>query len=115
MHILYATHGYKPAFRLGGPIHSVSALAERMVRRGHKVTVFATNSNLDQELDVPVDQPVPVEGVDVWYFEKRDFLRKYASWLPYLSQSIGYLYAPQLPKALGAILPSVDVVHTQIP
>jgi len=55
LHILYAVHGYKPAYRVGGPILSVSAAAETLVRKGHQVTVFTTNSNLDEDLDVPVD------------------------------------------------------------
>src|SRR5436853_264427 len=25
MHVLYAVHGYKPAYRIGGPIHSLAA------------------------------------------------------------------------------------------
>ena len=77
MHILYVTHGYKPAYRIGGPIWSVSAVAEGMVARGHRVTVFTTNSNLDEDLDVPVDRPVLVDGVEVWYFRRRDPIKKY--------------------------------------
>ena len=51
MEILYAVHGYKPAYRIGGPIISVSAKAEHLVRhKGHEVTVFTTNCNLDQDL-----------------------------------------------------------------
>jgi len=45
-----------PAYRLGGPIHSVSSAAESLVRKGHDVIVFATNSNLDEDLDVATDQ-----------------------------------------------------------
>ena len=56
MHILYVAHGYKPAYRLGGPVWSISALAEGMVARGHEVTVFAPNGNVDEDLDVPVGQ-----------------------------------------------------------
>lgn len=115
MHILYVVHGYKPAFRFGGPIWSVCAVAEEMVARGHRVTVFATNSNLNEDLDVPVDQPIQVDGVEVWYFKHLDLMRKYFWWLPYLSQSMGYLYAPAMRRAIIEILPSVDLVHTQMP
>ena len=45
MRILFAVHGYKPAWRVGGPILSVSWLAEALVRRGHEVTVFTSDSN----------------------------------------------------------------------
>jgi glycosyltransferase involved in cell wall biosynthesis len=115
MHILYVTHGYKPAYRIGGPIWSVSSVAEGMVERGHRVTVFATNSNLDEDLDVPVDQPVLVDGVEVWYFRRRDLIKKYFWWSKYVSQSMGYLVAPALAPAMRKLLPSVDLVHTQMP
>ncbi len=115
MHILYVTHGYKPAYRIGGPIWSVSAVAEGMVARGHRVTVFTTNSNLDEDLDVPVDRPVLVDGVEVWYFRRRDPIKKYFWWSKYASQSMGFLVAPALAPSMRNLLPSVDIVHTQMP
>ena len=69
MKILFVVHGYKPAWRVGGPIVSVSALAEHLAKRGHEVTVFTTNMNLDQKLDVPLKTPIRIEGVDVYYFQ----------------------------------------------
>lgn len=115
MHILYVTHGYKPAYRLGGPIWSVSALAEGMVSRGHEVTVFATTSNADQELDVPTDRPVLVDGVTVRYFRREEPFKRYLPWFKYLSQSIGFLYTPDLGPVMRALLPQIDIVHTQMP
>ena len=81
MHILYVAHGYKPAYRLGGPIWSISALAEGMAARGHQITVFATNGDADQDLDVPTDRPVMVDGVSVRYFRRREPFREYVPWL----------------------------------
>lgn len=115
LHILFAVHGYKPADRIGGPIHSVSALAESLVSRGHRVSVFTSNSNLDEDLDVPVDVPVDVEGVTVWYFRREEPLQRWFPWLPYLSQSMGLLYAPAMRDELDRIVPTVDVVHTHMP
>ena len=115
MKILYAVHGYKPAYRLGGPIHTVSALAERLVRLGHEVIVFTTNSNLDEDLDVPTDQPIDVEGVQVWYFKHEEPIKRWLPFIPYLAKSIGFLYAPAMRAQLDRIVPSVDLVHTQMP
>jgi glycosyltransferase involved in cell wall biosynthesis len=115
MHILYAVHGYKPAYRIGGPIISVSAKAEMLVKKGHKVTVFTTNSNLDEDLDVPTDQAVNVNGVDVWYFKRDTPLKKWLPFIPYVSKSMGYLYAPRMRSALDELVPNVDVVHTHLP
>lgn len=115
MRILFTTHGYKPAYRLGGPIISVSAVAERFVRRGHEVIVFTSNSNLDEDLDVPLNWPTDVEGVEVWYFARDEFIRRWFGFFPYLSKSSGFVYAPQMAAALEGIAPTVDVIHTHIP
>ena len=115
MKVLFATHGYKPAYRVGGPILSVSALAETLVRKGHEVTVFTTNSNLDEDLDVPLDRPTDVDGVEVWYFERKDRLQRALPWIPYLSKSMGFLYTPAMVPRLDERLPGVDAVHTHIP
>src|SRR3954467_11528311 len=115
MRILYVTPGYKPAYRLGGPIWSISALAEGMVARGHDVTVFAPNGNLDEDLDVPTDRAVCVDGVTVRYFRREEPFKHYVPWIKYLSQSIGYLYTPDLLPVLRPMLRSFDIVHTQMP
>ena len=115
MKILYAVLGYKPAYRVGGPIHTVSAAAERLVRKGHEVVVFTTNSNLDEDLDVPTNQPIDVDGVQVWYFKHEEPIQKWLPFIPYLSKSIGFLYAPAMRAQLDRTVPSVDVVHTHMP
>jgi glycosyltransferase involved in cell wall biosynthesis len=115
MRILYAAPGYKPAYRIGGPIVSIAKAAEGLVRHGHEVTVFATNCNLDQDLDVPVDQPIDVEGVRVWYFRREEPVKRFLHFVPYLSRSMGVLYAPQMRREIDRQVPSQDVVHTQLP
>jgi glycosyltransferase involved in cell wall biosynthesis len=115
MNILFATHGYKPAFRIGGPIISIAKLAENLVRRGHKVVVFTSNSNLDEDLDVPMNQSVMVDGVEVWYFQYRDPIKKYFPFIPYFSQSAGYYYIPELRGILAQRIREFDIVHTHVP
>lgn len=115
MRILYAGTGYKPAYRLGGPIVSVSATAETLVRKGHQVTVVTTTANNDQDLDVPTGVPVDVEGVEVWYFPRREPLQKLLPFVPYLSRSIGFMYSPEMREALDRLVPAIDIVHTQGP
>ena len=100
MRILFSALGYKPAYRIGGPVVVVTALAENLVKRGHQVVVFTSNSNLDEDLEVPMNQPVMVDGVEVWYFEHKEPLKKYLPFVPYISQSVGYLYLPLLQKCL---------------
>lgn len=115
LRILYAVHGYKPAYRLGGPILSVSAAAETLVRKGHHVIVFTTNSNLDEDLNAPLDQPVMVDGVQVWYFRREEPIQRWLPFVPYLSKSMGFLYAPKMATQLNQLVPGIDVVHTHMP
>lgn len=115
MKILFSVHGYKPAWRIGGPIVSVSSLAETLVANGHEVTVFTTNSNQDEELDVPTDRIVDVQGVQVRYFQRKELLKRYLPNVKYLSQSIGTLYTPEMPAALAEIASKVDLMHTHMP
>ena len=115
MRILFTVHGYKPAYRLGGPILIVSTLAEKLVNKGHKVIVFASNSNLEEDLDVPVNQPVEVDGVEVWYFSRKDFFKRWLPFIPYLSISIGFMYNPLISRQLDRLLPGIDVVNTHNP
>jgi glycosyltransferase involved in cell wall biosynthesis len=114
--ILFVVHGYKPAYKIGGPIHSVSALAESLVSQGHKVIVFTTDSNQDEKLNVLKNRPLLVDGVEVWYFETQNFFQnKMFKLIPYLSKSIGYLYSPIMKKKLNEIIPNIDIVHTHLP
>ena len=115
MRILYAALGYKPAWRIGGPVVSVSETAEALVRKGHRVTVFCSTANLDEELAVPTDRPVDVDGVEVWYFRRREPIRAWLPFAPYLARSIGFMYCPEMRGALARVVPSVDVVHIQAP
>ena len=115
MNILYAVHGYKPAYRIGGPVISVSAAAETLAKKGHRVTVFTTSSNLDAELDVPYDRPVDVDGVEVWYFRREEPLQKWLPFVPYLSRSMGFLYCPAMKGELERVMPRIDVVDTHMP
>ncbi len=115
MHILYATQGYKPAYRVGGPILSVSAAAEELVRRGHRVSVVTAAADLDQPLDVPLNQAVNVEGVEVWYFQPDTRLQRALPFIPYLSQSAGFLYSRLMRAAVERLVPEVEIVHTHVP
>src|SRR5215467_13629507 len=115
LRILYTVHGYKPAYRIGGPVLSVSAVAENFVKKGHRVTVLTTNSNLDQELDVPVNRAVDVSGVEVWYFRREDPFKRWLPFFTYMSKSVGFLYAPDMGQHLTSVTRKFDLVHTHLP
>lgn len=75
MHILQVISHYLPAYRFGGPLRVAHGLGCALVRAGHEVTVCTTNLQDEaHDLDVPLDQPVDVDGVRVYYEQVR-FLR----------------------------------------
>lgn len=113
---MFVVHGYKPAYNIGGPIHSVSALAENLSKRGHKVIVFTTDSNQNEKLNVKKNCPIIVDGVEVWYFETKNiFENGFFKNVPYFSKSIGYLYSSLMRDKLVEFMPKIDVVHTHLP
>jgi glycosyltransferase involved in cell wall biosynthesis len=113
--ILFVSSAYKGASRMGGPAVSIAATAEALVRAGHAVTVATTNANLDRNLDVPLNQPLDMNGVTVWYFERQEPLKRWLPFVPYLSQSSGFAYAPAMKEALPRFIADADVVDTQTP
>jgi glycosyltransferase involved in cell wall biosynthesis len=115
LRILFTVHGYKPAWRFGGPAVSVPALAEALTRRGHEVVVFTTNSNLDPTLEVEPNRPHDVDGVQVWYFEKEEPLQRLFPRVAYLAKSMGVLYSPKMREAMRKVVPACDLVHTHLP
>jgi glycosyltransferase involved in cell wall biosynthesis len=97
MKILHITPNYAPAWHLGGIVRHLSGLCRELVRLGHEVTVFTTDSGKDQRMAVPLDQAVEIDGVQVCYF-KTDFHLKFA-----FSRSLG--------KACRDLMRSFDIVH----
>ena len=115
MKILFVVHAYKPAWRVGGPIHSVSALAEELVLSGHEVHVYTSNSNLDEYLDVPTGKIVDYNGVKVTYFKTYEPFKKYLKFIPYLSKSIGTLFSSEFTAVVASSVHTFDLVHTHLP
>ena len=66
-------------------------------------------------MDVPTDQAIDVEGVQVWYFKHEEPIKRWLPFIPYLAKSMGFLYAPAIRAQLDRLVPSVDLVHTQMP
>lgn len=77
--IVHVVPTYIPAWRYGGPIRSVHGLCRALARLGHDVHVFTTNVDGEKDSDVPLEKPVTIDGVKVWYFRSRLFRRLYFS------------------------------------
>lgn len=68
MRILQIISHYVPAYRYGGPLKVAHSLGKALVKVRHDVTVCTTNmASEDSDLDVPIDSPVIIDGVNVYY------------------------------------------------
>ena len=97
MKILHVIPTFAPAWRYGGPIVAALGLTRELARHGHEVTVFTTNADGSGVLDVPTRRPVPVDGVDVWYFP--------------LERPRWYYFSRPLGRALRERVAEFDITH----
>ncbi len=97
MNVLHVVPSYLPATRYGGPIYSVHGLCRALSRIGHDVSVFTTNIDGPNDSDVPLGQPVALDGVKVWYFPSTFLRRLY--------------WAPKLLQVLRKQITLFDIVH----
>ena len=86
LRILQVVSAYYPAVRYGGPIRSVHGLSAALARRGHDIHVYTTSLDGPDDLDVPIDAPVDIDGVKVHYF-RVPMLRR-LSWAPGLTRRL---------------------------
>lgn len=97
MRIAHVVPTYIPAWRYGGPIRSVHKLCRALTETGNDVDVFTTNVNGERDSDVPLMQPVDVEGVNVRYYPSVRLRRLY--------------WAPDLRTEFEARVRDYDVIH----
>jgi len=97
LRILHVSPTYLPAIRHGGPIYSVHGLAQALVELGHEVHVFTTNVDGPGVSDVPLNRPVEIDGVNVWYFSVNWPRRLYR--------------APTMGRTLRRMVSSFDIIH----
>ncbi len=70
MKILHIVPSYKPAYKYGGPINSISKLCELLNDEGIYLKVLTTTGNGNEELDVETGKEILVDGVNVIYFKR---------------------------------------------
>jgi glycosyltransferase involved in cell wall biosynthesis len=98
MEILIVMSYYKPAYSYGGTVSAVSALAEGLAKQGANVTILTTNVNGKERLNMPLGQPVSLDGVEVYYY-------------PLASISLGsFHYSPDLAQACKEKIKYFDLV-----
>ncbi len=96
MRILHVIASVAP--RYGGPSATCPALCRELARRGHEVFIYTTNVDGNGRIDVPLDQPVICDGVEIRYFHGWTFPPEY---------KLSFALA----NALRKKIPAVDVAH----
>jgi len=98
MKILHIVPSYIPAYNYGGPIKAVHSLCASLVKHGVDVSVFTTNIDQDGDLKVPLNKPVDMDGVKVYYYP--------------VTFPRAYCYSGELGSAVRERIPEFDIVHT---
>ena len=102
MRILAIAAYYKPAFSFGGPVRSVSALCEGLVREGAIVHVLTTDAASERDsLNVQDGVPIALEGVQISYFARK--------WVG--SPVPLYFYSPSLKRACDQQVRNYDLIY----
>lgn len=96
MKVLHVVLSYVPAYRHGGPVASVHALNKALVAAGIEVTVYTTNIDGRNALDVPLGTETNLDGVKIFYFP--------LTWRT-------WVYSRALHRALAAHAGEFDVIH----
>jgi glycosyltransferase involved in cell wall biosynthesis len=98
MNILQITKYYYPAMTFGGPVRCTYNLSSYLAKRGHNVTVYATDAlYINNSTRIGIKQQI-IGNVKVFYF-------------PTLTRSYGFFVTPQMFAALQKNLGNFDIVH----
>jgi glycosyltransferase involved in cell wall biosynthesis len=100
--LLAVLNYYKPAYGFGGPVRSLSALCEAWAALGVDLKLLTTDADVAGRLDVPLETPVMVDGVEVYYY-------------PLAKQALGsYFRSPALVAGFKKWLAWADFVHLDV-
>ncbi|MEH1922818.1 glycosyltransferase [Nostoc sp.] len=94
--ILHYIPVYAPAWQFGGPVLSVSQLCEGLTALSHEVEVFTSNAGLNNQPELPLNQPVIRNGVKVTYFQQEPGMG---------------IYCPGMEQAVTARAREFDIIH----
>ena len=89
MNFLIVSSYYAPASVYGGPVPAIQQLCRGLIVAGHKASVYTTNANGNDDLNVPLQVALDVDGLPVTYFPRWWFGRKRKPFNLFLSPALG--------------------------
>lgn len=101
MKILHVTPWYEPAWNSGGTAVATSNLCQALAKKGVNITVYTTNDKGEgKRLKVPLNKKIPLNGVNVWYFQCGVFRNWKAA-----------IYSKNLSEKLKETFKTFDLIH----
>ncbi|MDG1458097.1 MAG: glycosyltransferase [Pseudoprimorskyibacter sp.] len=97
MRIMIFAPNYLPATRYGGPVRSTHGLARGLAEIGHEVHVMTTDVDGPDRLDVDLESPTEMDGVQVHY-------------CPIVAPRRLY-HSPALAARAAKLMPTMDGLH----
>ena len=98
MNILHITKYFYPSISFGGPVQCSYNLSKYLAKKGHNVTVYATDA-LELSSNVRIkEKHQQIDGVEVFYF-------------PNLARFYGLFISPSLICAIRKTINNFDIVH----
>ena len=97
MRVLQVLTSFYPAVRAGGTVFAPYALTRALARKGIDIVIYTTNLDAGEKLDVPVDRPVTLGNMRVYYHPVPGNNR--------------YFFSPSLWRRLHRELDRFDLVH----
>jgi len=95
LRILVTAHSIAP--RTGGLRSGVLGICRGLAKRGHQVTLYTTNADGNETLDVPLEVPTLVEGVEVYFYSAQKII-------------LGNVFSLPMVSALRRGVPGADIV-----
>lgn len=103
MKILQVVSYFYPAWAYGGPSRTAYELSKELVKRGHEVTVYTTDSlDAQRRVDFPSGKVIELDGIKVYY------LRNLSNWL---AGRHHLFLTPSIIKSAHDNLREFDIIH----
>jgi len=103
MKILQIIPYFYPAWSYGGPPRVAYKLSKELVKRGHEVTVYTSDTlNAKQRINIPPGKASEIDGIKVCYFKNM---------INWLGARYHLFLTPTFVKAMRNNLKDFDVLH----
>jgi hypothetical protein len=95
--ILVVSSYYNPAIIYGGPAKSIHKRSLSLKKYVNDITTFTTDADGNGKLNIPLSQPVNMDGLPIYYFPRW--------WFGHKKKPFNIFFSPEMGRALQRIGP----------